>query len=365
MAFPGKPYVSLENADLRRFATSDPRGFLAQYRDGAILDEIQRAPELPSYLQQMVDEDPRTGRFILTGSQNLLMLETVSQSLAGRAALLTLLPLSLDETRRFPSGDGDLFMNMWRGSFPAILDRELPPSEWLGSYISLYVERDVRQVLRVGDLTTFETFLRLVAGRSGQLVNLSSLGADCGISHGTARSWLSVLEAGFVVFRLPPYAPSWRKQLVKTHKVYFHDTGLLCSMLDIAQPDQLVAHPLRGSIFENWAVSEVLKAFTHRGVKPRLAFYRDKKGLEVDLLVRHPGGVTSVEIKSGQTIHDSFARSLERFARVAFEQGGPAPLARFVIHGGDMLQRRTDVTYLPFGSVQDVDWTSPVQALPG
>jgi len=359
MAFPEKTYVSLENADLRRFADRDPRGFLAQFGGGAILDEIQRAPELPSYLQQVVDEDPRPGRFILTGSQNLLTLEKVSQSLAGRAALLTLLSLSFDELRRFPVKSGDLFGTLWSGAFPSIPDRALPPQEWLESYISLYVERDVRQVLRVGDLSTFETFLRLLAGRAGQLLNLSGLGADCAISAGTVRSWISVLETGYVVFRLRPIAPNWRKQLTRTPKLYFHDTGLLCTLLEIFEPAQLATHPLRGAVFENWVVTEVLKAFTHRGVRPRLAFYRDKKGLEVDLLLRHRGGLTCLEVKSGQTIHDSFARSLDRFERVAAGQGGPEVLARHVVYGGDQLQRRTNLTYLPYHSVQDIDWTTP------
>lgn len=359
MAFPEMPYLSLENKDTRRFATIDPRGFLAQYRQGAILDEIQRAPDLPSYLQQVVDEDLRPGRFILTGSQNFVAMELVSQSLAGRSALLTLLPLSLDEVDRFGISSETLFSRLWRGGFPAIFDRSLPPGEWLDSYVSLYVERDVRQVLRVGDLTTFETFLRLLAGRCGQLLNLSGLGADSGISHVTARAWLSVLETGFVCFRLPPYTANWRKQLVKTRKVYFFDTGLLCRLLDIHRPEQLVTHPLRGAVFENWVVSEVYKAFVHRGEKPRLAFYRDKKGVEVDLLIRHADALTAVEIKSGQTIHESFARSLKRFTRISREQGGPVPTGRFVVHGGDELQIRTDVTYLPATAVQSVDWTLP------
>jgi len=222
MAFPDKDYVSLENPAQREFATDDPVGFLARYGEGAIFDEVQRTPELTSYLQGLVDEDPRPGRFVLTGSQNLVLMSAISQSLAGRTALLELLPLDLAELRRFRQPPTDLFEIMWSGGYPRIHERRLPAYEWLTDYAATYVERDVRQLVNVGDLVLFQTFLRLCAGRTGQLLNLASLAGDCGISPATAKSWLSVLEASYVLFRLPPFYTNLSKRLIKTPKLYFY-----------------------------------------------------------------------------------------------------------------------------------------------
>ncbi len=226
MAFPDKAYVSLENPAQREFAQQDAVAFLARHPEGAIFDEVQRVPQIVSYLQGLVDEDPRPGRFVLSGSQNLASLDALTQSLAGRTSLTELLPLSLEEIRRFPDPPEDLDTLLWRGGYPRIYEQRLPAHEWLADYTATYVERDVRQLLNVGDLLLFQTFLRLCASRTGQLLNLSSLAADCGISHPTARSWLSVLEATYIVFRLPPFFANVGKRLIKAPKLYFYDTGL-------------------------------------------------------------------------------------------------------------------------------------------
>ena len=247
MAFPDLPYVSLENPAQREFAQEDPVAFLARYRDGAIIDEVQRVPQIFSYLQGMVDEDPRPGRFLLTGSQNLALVDAVTQSLAGRTTLTELLPLSLEEVRRFPDPPADLDTLLWQGGYPRIYERSLPAHEWLADYTATYVERDVRQLVKVGDLLLFQTFLRLCAGRTGQILNLSSLANDCGISQPTARSWLSVLEASYIVFRLPPFFANLGKRLIKSPKLYFYDAGLAADLLNVENPRQLENPSLAGS----------------------------------------------------------------------------------------------------------------------
>lgn len=311
--FPDHAYVSLEPLDVRSFATSDPRGFLAQYPGPAILDEVQRAPDLLTYLQEEVDRDPAPGRFILTGSQHFGLSAGVSQSLAGRVALLNLLPLSLEEVRRFPDPSGDLRTTVWTGGYPRIHDRRLPPTGWLADYATTYVQRDVQQVLRVTDLDAFTGFLRLTAGRTAQGQNLSALGADAGITHPTARAWLSVLEASFVVFRVPPWVRNVRKRTVKSPKLHFVDSGLACYLLGIRDSDQLRVHPLRGVVFESWVASEILKARLHRGSRPDLFHLRETRGVEVDLVVEAAGRAMAVDVKPGATVAPDFFRALEAF----------------------------------------------------
>ena len=358
-AFPQHAYVSLEAPDTREYATRDPRGLLRELRDGAVIDEVQRVPDLLSYLQVDVDERPERGRFILTGSQHLGLLGTVSQSLAGRTGLLHLLPASLDELRLFPAPTDDLLTVLWQGGYPAIHDRRVPPAEWLGTYVATYVERDVRQVLNVGDLLAFQTFLRMCAGRSAQLLNLSALGADCGINHNTARAWLSVLEATFVAHRLPPWLKSLRKRLVRTPKLHFFDSGLACYLLGIRSPEELRHHPLRGALFESWLVSEVVKARLHRGLPAACSFYRDRKGNELDLVVERGERCLAVEAKSGETVADDALRSLARVAGLLAAD----PLVRVVepllVYGGGEAQRRTAATVLPWSTVCDYDWAGP------
>lgn len=354
--FADKPYVSLEAPDVQEYARSDPRGFLAEYPNGAVLDEVHRTPDLFSYIQTIVDAHPSRGRFILTGSANFTLLDRVGQSLAGRTALLNLLPLGLDEVRRFPRPPRDLFETIWRGSYPAVFDRDLDPGDWYPSYVATYLERDVRTLLNVGDLIAFQTFLRLCAGRVGQLVNLSALGADAGVTHGTARAWLSVLEAGFVVWRLPPLHANVTTRLVKTPKLHFVDTGLVCYLLGIRSPEQLRDHPLRGAIFETWVASEILKARVHRGLSPSLSFFRDRRGAEVDLVVELGRSYLAVETKSGQTVADDFFTGLRAFELVAAAGRPQRRVKAFVIYGGDAAQRRSNASVLPWAAIDKAVW---------
>jgi predicted AAA+ superfamily ATPase len=356
MAFPEKPYASLETPATRELALSDPIAFLAAYPDGAILDEAQRAPELFSYLQGMVDEDPRPGRFLLTGSQNLGLLGNVTQSLAGRTAVLELLPLGLEEIRRFGQAPDDLYRTLWTGGYPRIFAAQLPADEWLASYITTYLERDVRQILKVGDLLAFQTFLQLAAARTGQLLNLDSLAADCGITHGTAKAWLSVLEASYIAYRLPPFHANLGKRLVKSPKLYFYDTGLACSLLGIHRPEQLASHPLRGPIFETWVVGEIVKQHLHRGRRPRASFYGERGRLEIDLLLEDGVDVTAIEIKSSQTpsaaFFDGFDRLAERFA--SQEPAMQRLVRRVVVYGGAEVQKRSAGLLLPWSQLEEL-----------
>lgn len=355
MAFPELAYVSLENPIQRELAQQDPLAFFARYRDGAIIDEVQRVPEVFSHLQGMVDEDPRPGRFLLTGSQNLAPVNAVTQSLAGRTTLTELLPLSLEEIRRFPSRPIDLNTLLWTGGYPRIYERNLPAHEWLADYTATYVERDVRQLIKVGDLLLFQTFLRLCAGRTGQILNLSSLANDCGISQPTARSWLSVLEASYIVFRLPPYFANLGKRLIKSPKLYFYDAGLAASLLNVEDPRQLENHPLRGALFETWVVSEIAKAHLHRDRRPRLSFYRDSSGLEIDLILEKGTDLVLVEIKSAQTpsghYFDSFQRFAESLGREASRVAG-----RAVVYAGEESQKRSQGDLLSWRDLDAFDW---------
>jgi uncharacterized protein len=354
--FPGKPYVSLEAPDIQEYARRDPRGFLAERSEGAVLDEVHRVPELLSYLQPLVDERPDRGRFVLTGSANFALLQSLGQSLAGRTALLELLPLSLEEIRRFPEPPGDLFTLLWRGSYPALYDRGLEPGDWYPSYVATYLERDVRAILSVGDLLTFQTFLRLCAGRTGQLVNFSALAADAGVTHNTARSWLSVLEAGYVAWRLPPFHNNLSKRLVKTPKLHFIDSGLACYLLGIRSADQLRDHPLRGAIFETWVASEILKARIHRGLPPSLSFFRDRKGTEVDLIIEDGRALLAVETKSGQTIAGDFFSGLESFAAMALAAHPPRQPKSFLVYGGAETQKRSIAEVVSWSDLDRCRW---------
>ncbi len=355
--FAGKSYVSLEAPDVREYAVRDPRGFLADYPEGAVLDEVQRAPQLLSYLQQEVDDRPRAGRFVLTGSANFALLESVSQSLAGRTGLLQLLPLSLEEVRRFPDSPAELLQLLWQGGYPALYDRRIAPGDWFGAYVGTYVERDVRLMLNVTDLGAFQTFLRLCAGRSGQLLNASSLGSDAGITHNTARSWLTVLEASYLAFRLPPYFANFNKRLVKTPKLHFFDSGLLCYLLGITRPEHLREHPLRGAIFESWVVSEIFKARVHRGLASNLSFFRDRKGLEVDAIVERGNEILAVETKSSQTIAPDFFGSLTSFARALGTSKRAPKVTAIVVYAGALQQRRSEATVVPWSKLDSVDWS--------
>jgi len=349
--FPDKPYVSLEPPDVRQFALDDPRGFLARYRGGAIIDEVQRAPDLLSYLQADVDEHRDPGRFILTGSANLNLLHSVSQSLAGRTAVLTLLPLTLDEIRRFEVTVDDLDDTLWRGSLPAVFDRHLDPNDWYASYVATYVERDARSLLNIGNLQAFQRFVGLCAGRTSQLLNLSSLGADTGVRHATAGAWLSVLEASYLTWRLPPLHANVTSRLVKTPKLHFFDTGLACYLLGIQNAEQLRHHPLRGFIFETWVASELVKARLNAGQPPSLSFFRDRRGREVDVVVDGGDSFLAVEAKSGATIAADTFDGLHAFDEIARTVRPGRAVDRRVIYGGTEAQERSYARVVPWTEI--------------
>lgn len=337
--FPDLSYVSLEELDQRRFAREDPRGFLAEYREGAVIDEVQNVPDLLSYLQGEVDRDDRPGRFILTGSRQFEMIESVSQSLAGRTAIARLLPLAFGE---LPESAGEESPDEWifRGFYPRIHAKGLDPAEAYSFYVSTYLERDVRQMTQIADLAAFEKFLQLCAGRAGQLLNLSSLSNEIGLTHPTIRRWVSILEASHIVKLLQPWHANVSKRLVKTPKLYFIDTGLACHFLGIEKPDQLRSHPLRGALFENMIVAEALKQRFNVGRSDNLYFYRDHVGNEVDLLLSSADGQDGFEIKSSSTINADFFRGLDRL-----ENDVGKLRKRGIIYGGNQgrFERKTAV----------------------
>lgn len=356
--FPALTYVSLEPLDVREFAIADPRGFLASLPGGAVIDEVQRAPDLFSYLQAEVDERPEPGRFILTGSQNLALTASITQSLAGRTGTLELYPPSWSELQRFPSAPTDLFDVLWTGAYPRIFDRQIPPNEWLADYVATYVQRDVRQLLNIGDLRAFSGFLRLCAGSTASEMHLSRLGADAGISHNTAKAWTSVLEASYLMFRLPGWHPNFRKQIVKSSKLHFVDTGIACYLMGIREPDQLRTHPLRGAVFESWVASEVLKQAAHSGVASSMFHYRDATGLEVDLVSGTPHSIILTEAKSGATVATDFTVSVERLAAEFTKRNPTISVATRVVYGGTMAQSRARTAIIPWQQIGQVRWHS-------
>ena len=346
-AFPSHRYVSLEDPDQREFAENDPRGFLNQFADGVILDEAQRCPALFSYLQTHVDEKQRPGHFILTGSQQFGLLSGITQSLAGRVALLTLLPMTYGELKRAGKIGDRLDEVLFTGAYPPIFDRGLEPRPWYGNYVRTYLERDVRQLINVRDLTTFQRFLRLCAGRTGQLLNLSSLANDAGVTHNTAKAWISVLEASYILHLLPPHHQNFNKRLVKTPKLYFLDTGLAAWLLGIQDPDQLATHVQRGALFETWVIGELLKARYNAGEVSNLYFWRDRSGHEIDLLIDQGTRLSPVEIKAGQTLNRDYFKGLEFWRKLAGESTGRA----WLVYGGDTRQVRSDITVVPWNEI--------------
>lgn len=343
--FPEKPYVSLENPDQLDFARKDPRGFLAQFPKGAILDEVQRCPSLFSWLQGLVDAAGVMGQFVLTGSQQFGFRAQLSQTLAGRIGLIHLLPFSVSELAAVNAGKTlSLAELLWQGFYPSLYDRDIQPNDWYANYTQTYIERDVQQLIQVKDLNTFRTFLRICAGRAGQIINLSSIGNDCGVSHKTVKEWLSVLEAGYIVFRLPPHFKNFSKRLIKSPKLYFYDTGLLCWLLGIKHAEQLVVNPAYGALFENFVIGEILKAQYANGDTPNLYFWRDNIGLEIDLIIDGGQALVPVEIKAGQTINQSLMKNLEKWMILAGETARPG----FLVYGGEEEQKRSAVHILPW-----------------
>lgn len=340
-AFPDKPYVSLESLDMRDFARSDPRAFLDEYNDGAILDEIQQVPDLLSYLQGEVDSNPVPGRFILTGSQHFSLSQSISQSLAGRCGILALLPPDLEELTAFPNAPDDLYSTLWQGAYPRIYDRDIPAHQWLADYLITYIERDVRQVTNVGNLLAFTEFLKLCAGRTSCEINLSALGNDAGITHNTARAWLSILETSYIIHRLPAWHGNIRKQIVKAPKLHFLDSGLVCYLLGIHEPEQLRHHPLRGAIFESWVVAELYKSQINRGERVQMFHYRESRGPEIDVIVERGNTVHAIEIKSGATASSDYFKNFQLLGQRIQDGHSQSVIRNCVIYGGEHSQQRS------------------------
>ncbi|GBD91138.1 hypothetical protein BMS3Abin04_01863 [bacterium BMS3Abin04] len=341
--FKNKPYVNLENPDIRRFAVEDPRGFLSNYPKGAILDEIQRTPELFSYLQQILDESNVNGLFILTGSNNFLLQENISQSLAGRVAYLILLPFSIKEIN-----DKNLNVDqyLYQGCYPALYNKNISPSKYFANYIRTYVERDVRLIKNITNLYAFEKFLRLCAGRVGQLLNMNSIAVEVGVDVKTISSWIGLLETSFIVFRLLPYYKNFNKRVVKMPKLYFYDTGLASSLLGIENVKQLTFHPLRGSLFENFVTVEFLKKRYNEGKQNNLFFWRDNTGNEIDLIFDKSDSLIPLEIKSGQTIVNDFLKGLKFWNKLTKQEGG------YIIYAGEIFQKRSNnIKIVPFKKI--------------
>jgi uncharacterized protein len=352
MAFPDKPYVNLEQPDVREFAQQDPKAFLAQFPDGAVLDEIQNVPSLLSWIQVLTDADPRKGRFVLTGSHQLQVSAQVTQSLAGRTAVLELLPLSLSELAKasdLPTVEpADANVLMLQGGYPRIHAQGMPPEVMLSDYFATYVERDVRQLINLRHLREFGQCVRLLAGRTGQLLNQTSLGNEVGVSSNTITQWLSILEASFLVFSLAPWSVNIGKRLVKSPKIYFYDVGLACWLLGIKTVEQLQHHPLRGALFENLVVLEVLKSLRNQGLRDPLYFFRDSNGLEIDLLLDHADGLQLVEIKASQTVSAALFKNLRTVSTLL----GDRVKTQHLIYGGAERQDRTGVEVLPYGQAE-------------
>lgn len=348
--FPDKHYVSLEDPDTRAFAQDDPRGFLARLPDGAILDEVQRCPPLFSYLQTRVDANRRMAEFVLTDSQQFGLLSTITQTLAGRVGLVQLLPFSMGELGSGPLPVPSLDELLWSGLYPPIHDRQLAPERWFANYVMTYVERDVRQLIEVKNLSLFQRFLKLCAARCGQLLNMTSLANDCGVTHKTIGAWLSVLEAGYLIFLLQPHHKNFGKRLVKTPKLYFHDTGLAAYLMGIQDANHLSIHPARGALFENLVISELLKHRFNQGLPSNLYFWRNNTGDEVDLLIEQGVYLMPVEIKSGQTFNADFLTGLTKWMRYAGATALPAQL----IYGGDDTMTRQGVQVRSWRNLQDL-----------
>ncbi len=343
------PYVSLESIEDRNFAVSDPKGFLGRFPDGAVLDEIQRVPELLSYIQVIVDESPQTGQFIITGSQNFELLNTVSQSLAGRTAIARLLPFSLAEIASLQSIKS-IDELLYQGFYPRIYDKHLNPTEALSFYFNTYVERDLRLLINVKDLSRFEIFLKLCASRCGQVVNFSSLGNDCGVNHNTIKSWLSILEASYIIKLLPPFYSNLGKRLIKAPKLYFIDPGLAAFLLGIQKVEHISAHPLRGALFENFVIAELLKNRFNMGKTDNLYYLRDSKGHEVDVLLDYGLYVDMIEIKSSQTITGDHFKGLKYFRNIY-----PQTRNCSLVYGGDQSRKQDDIQTVPWKTLATLE----------
>lgn len=334
--FNSKSYVSLENPDSRKFALNDPRGFLSNYPKGAIIDEVQRVPELFSYLQEVLDNSTKKGLFILTGSNNFLLQQSISQTLAGRIGYFYLLPFSLREietAKIAPPTDEDLIL---KGFYPPVYDQKIASSDWCVNYIKTYIEKDVRQVKNITDLIVFERFLSLLAGRCGQELNMSALSVEAGVDVKTIQSWIGILESSFIIYLLKPHFKNFNKTIVKRPKVYFYDTAIVCSLLGITSKVHLQSHPLRGALFESMVITEFIKQQTNAGLSNNIYYWRDKTGHEIDVVIDYAGKLTPIEIKSGKTVHTEFFKNLDYWNKLSGVKKS------IVLYAGKEYQKRSN-----------------------
>ena len=336
--FSDLPYVSLEDTDERQFADRDPRGFLNRFPDGAVFDEVQRTPEIFSYIQTEVDKKRKKGMYVLSGSQNFLLLESISQSLAGRVAVLKLLPFSINELSKSNMLWNDYEELIYTGFYPGIYSEKIPPDYFFSNYIQTYVERDVRNIKQIGDLNSFTKFLQLCAGRIGQMLNLTALASDCGIAVNTARSWISILEGSYIIFLLQPHFRNFSKRIVKMPKIYFYDVGLAASLLKVDNPGQLSSHYMIGSLFENMIICEIMKKRYNQGLQSNIYFWRDSKGQEIDCIIEKSQMLIPVEIKSGRTFNVDYFTGLKYWNKLS----GTKPKNTYIIYGGDKNFTGTD-----------------------
>lgn len=351
--FSNYSYVNLEDLESRDFAINDPKGFLNQFKKGVIIDEVQRVPDLLSQIQVIVDESKKTGQFVLTGSQNFLLFEKASQSLAGRVAIFNLLPLSLSElSLENKLKKTDVWDLVFKGFYPKLYDRKMDISLYYSNYVKTYIERDVRLIKNISSLHSFKNFLNLCAGRCGQILNYSSLASDAGIDQRTAKEWLSILEASFVIFLLKPYYKNFSKRVVKMPKIYFYDTGLLCFLLGISNKEDLNSHYLKGGIFESFVISNFFKNRYNQGLEPNIYYWRDKTGNEVDVIIESGKSIVPIEIKSGQTISSDYFNGLRYYNKISKEENDKF----FVIYSGEKKQERSDGTIIPWSNLVELDF---------
>tara|TARA_R110000868_G_scaffold158036_3_gene385788 strand:- start:35544 stop:36704 length:1161 start_codon:yes stop_codon:yes gene_type:complete len=344
---PDYAYVSFESADTLLDAQDDPRGFLKRYPDGLIIDEAQHYPEIFSYIQEIVDADPKPGQYVLSGSQNFLLAEQVSQTLAGRAVILELLPLSYREYLTDAAPIDNMWEYLYTGSYPRPYHEKLDTDLWYNSYIRTYLERDVRSIVNVKNLSTFQLFLKLCAGRHGQLLNMNNLAQDCGLSHTTISQWLNILEASYIIYRLQPYHNNFKKRQVKTPKLYFYDSAIVCQLTGIESPEHLQTHSSRGAIFEGFVLSEIQKHYYAKGKRAPLYFWRDQSGNEVDGIIERAGDVTAIEIKSSATASKSLLTSLQKWQNIS----GNKPEDSQLIYGGDKSLSLENINIRPWNDL--------------
>lgn len=350
MIFPDKKYLSLEDLDYRRFALEDPRGFLSQFPDGAILDEVQHCPDLFSYIQTLVDEKLKPGMFILTGSQQFGLTAKITQSLAGRVGFLQLLPFTITELKNGKELSQTLEEVLFKGFYPPIYDRKISPQTWYSDYVLTYLERYVRQLINVKDLHSFQRFLQMCATRTGCILNLSSLANDCGITHNTAKAWISVLEASYIVFLLSPHYNNFNKRLIKSPKIYFYDTGLACLLAGIQKSEQIITHPMRGALFETLVTSELMKNRFNQGLLSNLYFWRDSQGHEVDIIIEQGDELIPVEIKAGQTINSDYFLGLNYFNELSKQKTDS-----WLVYAGKEKQKRGSTHVIGWNQIDEIE----------